>query len=87
MLWQQEVKVLKNGHLRCDNEPIKEMMEVNNMRGKDRVTDALALIFLAIFAMPFLGGYFMLSENKETKFVGAILCLVGLVIWFLVGIN
>ena len=87
MLWQQEVKVLKKGQPRCDNEPIKEMMEVNNMRGKDRITDALALIFLAIFAMPFLGGYLMLGENRETKFVGAILCFVGLVIWFLVGIN
>ena len=29
----------------------------------------------------------LLSENRETKFVGAILCFVGLVIWFLVGIN
>lgn len=86
-MWQQETKVLKNGQPGCDNKPIKEMTEVNSMRGKDRVTDALAILFLAIFAMPFLGGYFMLSENKETKFVGAILCLVGLVIWFLVGIN
>ena len=57
------------------------------MNHKDRVTDALAILFLAIFAMPFLGGYFMLNENKETKLMGAILCLVGLVIWFLIGIN
>lgn len=57
------------------------------MNNKDRVTEALGILFFAIFAMPFLGGYFMLNENKETKLMGGILCLVGLVIWFLIGIN
>lgn len=57
------------------------------MNSKDRVTDALIVLFFAIFAMPFFGGYLMLNENRETKFVGGILCFVGLVIWFLIGIN
>ena len=57
------------------------------MNKKDRVTDALAVLFFAIFAMPFFGGYLMLNENRETKIMGGILCFVGLVIWFLFGIN
>ncbi len=57
------------------------------MNNKDKVTDALGILFFAIFAMPFFGGYLMLNENRETKFLGGILCIVGLVIWFLIGIN
>lgn len=54
---------------------------------KNRITDALAIIFLAVFAMPFFGGYLMLDKEMETKVIGGILCIVGLVIWFLFGIN
>lgn len=57
------------------------------MNSKDRVLDGLSILFLAIFAMPFFGGYMMLNDNKETKFLGGILCFVGLVIWFMIGIN
>ena len=81
------MEVRKNGQPKCNNQPIKDNTGVDIMRGKDRVTDALGILFFAIFAMPFFGGYLMLNENKETKFLGSILCFVGLVIWFLVGIN
>ncbi|MBQ8803888.1 MAG: hypothetical protein IJZ53_09655 [Tyzzerella sp.] len=54
---------------------------------KNRISDALTIIFLAIFAMPFFGGYLMLDKEIETKVLGGILCIVGLVIWFLFGLN
>lgn len=66
---------------------LSKKTEVESMNSKDRVTDALAILFFAIFAMPFFGGYLMLNENRETKLVGGILCFVGLAIWFLIGIN
>lgn len=52
-----------------------------------RIIDGLTVLFLAIFAMPFYGGFLMLDENRETKLIGGILCVVGLVIWFLFGLN
>lgn len=54
---------------------------------KNRISDALTIIFLVIFAMPFFGGYLMLDKEIETKVLGGILCIVGLVIWFLFGLN
>ncbi len=57
------------------------------MNNRTRITEAFTILFLAIFAMPFFGGYMMLNDNRETKFVGGILCFVGLAIWFLIGIN
>lgn len=79
--------VRKNGQRKCNNQPIKDNMEVESMRSKERVTDAFMILFFAIFAMPFFGGYMMLNENRETKFIGGILCFVGLAIWLLIGIN
>ena len=59
------------------------------MRCKKRyeVMDVLVMIFLAIFALPFLGAYYMLHKDIETKIIGGILCVVGLVIWFLFGVH
>lgn len=56
------------------------------MRNK-KMKEALTVLFLGVFAMPFLGGYMMLDENKENKILGGILCFVGLVIWFLFGLH
>lgn len=49
--------------------------------------EVLKVVFLAIFALPFVGGYLMLDRERETKVIGGILCIVGLVIWFLFGIH
>lgn len=49
--------------------------------------EVLKVVFLAIFALPFMGGYLMLDRNMETKVIGGILFIVGLVIWFLFGIH
>ena len=57
------------------------------MKNKNRIMDAFTILFLAVFAMPFFGGYLMLDKNRETKFLGGVLCIVGLVIWFLFGLH
>lgn len=51
------------------------------------VMDILKVVFLAIFALPFMGGYLMLDREMETKVIGGILFIIGLVIWFLFGIH
>lgn len=56
-------------------------------KNNNKIADALSILFLAVFAMPFFGGYLMLDEEKETKIIGGFLCIIGLVIWFLFGIN
>lgn len=49
--------------------------------------EILKVVFLAVFALPFMGGYLMLDKEVETKVIGGILCVIGLVIWFLFGIH
>lgn len=49
--------------------------------------EILKVVFLAVFALPFMGGYLMLDKEMETKVIGGILCVIGLVIWFLFGIH
>ena len=49
--------------------------------------EILKVVFLSVFALPFMGGYLMLDKEMETKVIGGILCVVGLVIWFLFGIH
>jgi len=56
-------------------------------KSNNKVADALMVIFFAVFAMPFFGGYLMLDREVETKIIGGILCIIGLAIWFLFGLN
>lgn len=51
------------------------------------VLGIIIAVFMAVFALPFLGGYFMLEKNTQTKVIGAILLVVGVVIWFLFGVH
>ncbi len=57
------------------------------MSRKNRLMDAFTVLFLAVFAMPFYGGYMMLGEERENKVLGAILLTVGIVIWLLFGLH
>lgn len=57
------------------------------MNKKNRLMDAFTVLFLAVFAMPFYGGYMMLEEGRENKILGGILFAVGIVIWFLFGLH
>ena len=51
------------------------------------IMEILTVLFFAVFALPFMGGYLMLDREMETKVIGGILFVIGLVIWFLFGIN
>lgn len=51
------------------------------------IMEIMMVIFFAVFAMPFMGGYLMLDHDRETKVIGGILFAIGLVIWFLFGIQ
>ena len=51
------------------------------------IMEILKVVFLAVFALPFMGGYLMLDKEMETKVIGGILFAIGLVIWFLFGIH
>lgn len=53
----------------------------------NKLANAFTVLFLGVFAMPFFGGYLMFEEERETKIIGAILCVVGLVIWFMFGLK
>lgn len=56
-------------------------------RGVCKTIEILRMIFLAVFALPFLGGYYLLDEDMEKKVIGGILCVIGLAIWFLFGVH
>ncbi len=51
------------------------------------IMEYMMVIFFAVFALPFVGGYLMLDRDRETKVIGGILFVIGLVIWFLFGIQ
>ncbi len=51
------------------------------------IMEIMKVIFFAVFALPFVGGYLMLDRDRETKVIGATLFAIGLVIWFLFGIQ
>lgn len=51
------------------------------------IVQILMMIFVAVFALPFLGGYYMLERKMEKKVIGGILCVLGLAIWFQFGVH
>lgn len=54
---------------------------------EETIIRVLIMIFMAVFALPFLGGYYMLERNAGKKVIGGILCVLGLAIWFQFGVN
>ena len=56
--------------------------------GKDSgIVQILMIVFVAVFALPFLGGYYMLERKTKKKVIGGILCVLGLAIWFQFGVH
>ena len=47
----------------------------------------LVMLFIIVFALPFLGGYYMTEKSVGKKVVGGILCVIGLAIWFRFGVH
>lgn len=59
----------------------------NGGRGSDdSATGCLAIVLLALVAMPIVGIYMLLtSEDSDKKTIGAILLIVGIIIWAVAG--
>lgn len=48
----------------------------------------LAVVLLAIFAMPLVGGYVLVTGKDEgSKLLGGSLLVVGLIIWAVLGLR
>lgn len=48
----------------------------------------LAVMLLAIYAMPFVGGYVLITgKNDSSKLLGGSLLVVGIIIWIAMGIH
>ena len=46
----------------------------------------LALIFMAIFALPIIGIYKIATGNEDDKATGTILLIVGIIIWIIMAV-
>lgn len=54
----------------------------------DGVITLLAVILLAIFAMPLVDGYLLVSGKDDgSKLLGGALLVVGIIIWIMLGMN
>ena len=54
----------------------------------DGIITLLAVILLAIFAMPLVGGYLLISGKDDgRKLLGGALLVVGIIIWIMMGIK
>ena len=54
-------------------------MSRNNNSGDDGVITFIAVVFLAIFALPIVG--MLVVSKTEHKMLGAILIIVGIALW------
>ena len=54
----------------------------------DGIITFLAVVLLAIIAMPLVGGYMLVSGKDEgSKLLGGVLLVVGIIVWLIFGIN
>jgi lipopolysaccharide export LptBFGC system permease protein LptF len=53
----------------------------------EKILELLIVLVMCVFATPFAGGYFLMDRKMETKIVGAILLVVGVVIWFVCALH
>ena len=54
---------------------------MSRRRNSDSATSALAIVLLAIFALPLVGLYLMSKQNGSHKMLGLVLTVVGFAIW------
>jgi len=48
----------------------------------------LAIMLIAIYAMPLVGGYVLITgKNGDSKLLGGSLLIVGIIIWIALGIH
>lgn len=53
----------------------------------DGMMGCLAIVILAIIAMPIVGVVMMISKEQEKKTIGLILTIIGVVLWIVIGVN
>lgn len=52
-----------------------------NQNNDDSLTGCIIFALLVVFLMPIVGGYLLISGDKEKRPLGWVLLIVGLVIW------
>ncbi|MBR1478650.1 MAG: hypothetical protein IJ608_11940 [Lachnospiraceae bacterium] len=57
----------------------------NNRNLNDGALTFIAVMIVAIFAMPLVGGYLLLSGKN--KALGGALLVIGIIIWVALGVN
>lgn len=56
--------------------------------GSGGLIGLLAVALVAIYTMPIVGGYVLITgKNKESKLLGGSLLVVGIIIWIAAGIH
>lgn len=54
----------------------------------DGLYGLIAIFLLAIFAMPLVGGYLLITGKDEgSKFLGGALLVVGIIVWIMMGMS
>ncbi len=46
---------------------------------------ALAILVIAVIAMPFVGIYFLCQDNENERVWGGVLLVLGIILWFAGG--
>lgn len=52
-----------------------------NRRDDNNGTGCLAIVLLIVFLMPIAGIILLCSESREKKILGAVLLIIGIIIW------
>ena len=55
-------------------------------KSSDSGNTAIAIALIAIIAMPIFGIYLLTRNNETDKTWGAILTVLGVVLWFVIGV-
>ena len=55
-------------------------------KSSDNGNTALALALIAIIAMPIFGIYLLTRNNETDKTWGAILTVLGIILWIVIGV-
>ena len=62
-------------------------MAGRNSKDDDAAIGCVVYLLLIVFLMPLAGIYFLSKPNPNAKLGGAVLLVVGLVLWIAIAIN
>ena len=58
----------------------------NHHGGQDSGTGCLLMALVGIFALPIVGMFLLFQEHPDDKTLGAVLMVVGIVIWVIISV-